>query len=155
MDTQNNTNNSYSPDSQYNPNVQYDQYAQNNPNVQVNPNMQYTQNNTTAVNGIPVQGAEPEKKDDPAQDWKAAVGIGVVNIILAIVCGSFRIRILSVGFVAFLLGGLYCSFDAIKGGLKVKKPMSVLLGIVGMVMNVAAAVYYLWSIIYTIGSKFN
>ena len=150
MDENYNMNNQYDPNAQYNPNVQYNQNAQYNQNIQNLQNQQASQfgANTSANSG-------EKKEEDPAKAWQAAVGIGVVNVILAIVCGSFRIRILSVGFVIFLLGGIYCSFDAIKGGFKVKKPVSILLGIIGMVLNLAAAGYYLWSIIYTIGSKFN
>ena len=91
--------------------------------------------------------------DDASASWKAAIGLGLVNIVLSIICGSFRIRILSTGLVIFLLLGIYGSFSSIKAGFKEKDFVAIILGIIAMVMNVAATGYYIWSIIYTIGSK--
>ncbi len=160
--------NNFSQNPQYNANPQYNvnpqntvnpQYAANsqntvNPQYAANPQYQQSavnmQNPQYSVNGAP---ADDKKDDDPMTSGKAGIGVGAICVVLVILCGSFRIRILSWGLVLFLLGGLALSGSAIKGGVKEKKGLAVVLGIIGMIINVAAAGYYIWSIIYTIGSK--
>ena len=113
------------------------------------------QQKTPFIAGAP---SAKNEDDDPFKDaetsWKAAIGLGIVNVVLAILCGSFRIRFISVWLIVMLLGGVYGSYKAIKGGLKTGKPFIMLMGIIAMVINLAATGYYIWSIIYTIGSKF-
>ena len=62
---------------------------------------------------------------------------------------------MSAGLIVLLLAGVYGSYMSIKGGLKERKSIAVIMGIVAMIINVAATGYYIWSIIYTIGSKFS
>jgi hypothetical protein len=141
---QNTVNPQYNANPQNTANPQNPQYAAN---PQYNVNMQNAQ---YSVNGAP---ADDKKDDDPMTSGKAGIGVGIVCVVIVILCGSFRIRILSWGLVLFLLGGLALSGSAIKGGVKEKKGLAVVLGIIGMIINVAASGYYIWSIIYTIGSK--
>ena len=118
------------------------QYMQNDANVQSNSNVQ---NNANVQDDL----------DKPENEWKFAIGIGIVGVILSILCGSFRIRVISAWLIILLLAGVYCSFTAIQGGIKTRKAISLLMGIIAMVINLAATLYYGWSMIYTIISKFN
>ena len=142
------------PAQQYGQNPQYaqnQQYMQNQQNIQ---NLQTQQSNQI---GMQTPKAEGDKDflENPEQAWKAAIGIGILNVVLSILCGSFRIRIMSAGLIILLLAGVYGSYMSIKGGLAKRKSIAVLMGIIAMVINVAATGYYIWSIIYTIGSKFS
>ncbi len=164
---QTNQNSQYTQYGQAGQNSQYTEYGQTNQNSQyteygqAGQTDQYTQygqpgrdlQNYQSMGNVPP--AEKKEESDPKNDWKMAIGLGVVNVVLAILCGSFRVRVMSVGLVIFLLAGIYGSFTAIKGGIKSKYTISVILGVVAMVINVAATAYYIWSIIYTIGSKFS
>ena len=156
----------YTQNTQYTQNPQYTQNTQYTQNSQYMQNQQYTQNAQNIQNLQRQQssqfGANPQANkdgnnvmDDPEQAWKAAIAIGIINVVLAIACGSFRIRIMSAGLIVLLLAGVYGSFSSIKGGLKERKSTAVIMGIIAMIINVAATGYYIWSIIYTIGSKFS
>jgi hypothetical protein len=155
----NGQNTSYNMNGQYNPNVQNSQYMPNVGNGQYNSNVQNADYNPYMQNvqnvNVGSDGDNKEKEDDPATNWKIGIGVGIINIILVILCGSFSIRIISTALIFFLLIGLYGSVTSIKAGFKQNKPQAIILGIVALVLNLAATAYYLWSIIYTIGSKFN
>ncbi len=114
-------------------------------------NQQYMQNDANVQSNANVQ----DDLDKPENEWKFAIGIGIVGVILSILCGSFRIRVISAWLIILLLAGVYCSFKAIQGGIKTRKAISLLMGIIAMVINLAATLYYGWSMIYTIISKFN
>ncbi len=118
------------------------QYMQNDANVQSNSNVQ---NNANVQDDL----------DKPENEWKYAIGIGIVGVILSILFGSFRIRVISAWLILLLLAGVYCSIKAIQGGIKTRKPISLLMGIIALVINLGATLYYGWSMIYTIMSKFN
>ena len=108
-------------------------------------NQQYMQNGANVQDDL----------DKPENEWKFAIGIGIVGVILSILCGSFRIRVISTWLIILLLAGVYCSFKAIQGGIKTRKAISLLMGIIALVINLGATLYYGWSMIYTIISKFN
>ena len=114
-------------------------------------NQQYMQNDANVQNNANVQ----DDLDKPENEWKFAIGIGIVGVILSILCGSFRIRVISAWLILLLLAGVYCSIKAIQGGIKTRKPISLLMGIIALVINLGATLYYGWSMIYTIMSKFN
>lgn len=88
-----------------------------------------------------------DHQDDGGVSAGAALVLGVINIVLVIICTNFRVKILSTGLLVFLMLGFYGGYCTIKEGFDQKRIKGMIAGVLGLLLNAAAAILYAVNII--------
>ncbi len=74
--------------------------------------------------------------------WKSDIIFGLICIGLVLLCTKLPVRILSVGLILILLGGVVISAQNIKESWKAGLHGQALLGCIGFSLHIAAVVLY-------------
>lgn len=87
--------------------------------------------------------ADSKKSAPEGMHWGVTYIVAVVSAIFCLICRA--LHIVSVGYVSFIIifGGLYCAYESIRGYAAEKKFGFVVLAIIGGLLNIVVALFYL------------
>ena len=85
---------------------------------------------------------------------KVCVGFGIVNLLLAFLLTNFRVRYLSEGIIVLIIFGIAGSAKCIVDDWKEGFKTSAFLCVIGTLLNVAAALIYVFTILAVTIGKF-
>ena len=92
--------------------------------------------------------------NEPKPSWKGCIIFGIINILLVLLCTKLSIVLVSTAMILLIITGIAFAVKSIKEDREAGFKLSALCCVIGLLLQCAAAILYVFNIVSGIISPF-